>query len=359
MLETCLAFWVKADTGSNRILNFVEGVLQKTQEPVGSIQNEEAWGKAISYFINHIPEGINQVRLHYLFHLKNIISISNDDRKIKVIDLVAKQFVISHPDKLINGVQYCKFIFEIIEEHELFSKYFHLFKPIHFDNEYNQNLISLLIKNNNLDIAKKYCHEQIQNNFREEYNIPYLKFLKEIFVTEQDDENLAKVLSVLFPYTFEFADYLFIINKLSEEERKKWRTKILSRATNASRNRNGQAMGFCFKLMNYEKKYHKMIEYIDAYTPYTLILKYFEPMVRTDKNRLLEAIVRKSDDYGYARWMDTQNDSDCFPELFMLAEKHYFADYLSAVISVQEKNNRYYRPNRFLVYIKERLTSVR
>jgi hypothetical protein len=358
VLETCLMFQVKAETGSNRIPKFVDGVLQKSQEPVINLYNEEAWDKAVSYFIDHVPEGINRVRLHYLFHLKNMITISTEGHKIKIIDLLANQFGKSNPETLINGTAYCKFIFEIIEEHELFSKYYHLFKPIRFDNEYNQKLISLLIENNHLATAKKYCDEQIHNNFREEYNIPYLKYLKEIFVIQKDGENLAKVLTALFPYTFEFDDYLLIIKTLSEEERKKWRTKILSRARNASCSHNTPAMEFCFKLMNYEKGYKKMMEYIDSYTPYTLILKYFEPMVQADKTRLLEAIVRKSDDYGFGLYNNSQNDAACFPELFTLAVKYYSADYLKAVISNNEKNRYYYRSNRFLVYIKERLISA-
>ncbi len=194
--------------------------------------------------------------------------------------------------------------------------------------------------------------EQIKSNYRDEYNVPYLKSLKEIYVIEKDDENLAKVLSVLFPYTFEFDDYLFIINTLSEEERKKWRTKILARARNASGNSNSQAIEFCFKLMNYEKGYTKMIGYIDAHTPFALILQYFEPMALAEKDKLLEAIVRKSDDYVYT---NAQNASACFPELFTIAVKHYSAGYLKSVISNAEKNSRYYSPNRFLVYMKGRL----
>lgn len=358
MLESCLAFQLKADTNSNKILKFVEGILQKAQEPVRNLQSEGSWNKAVSYFIQQVPDGLNSVRLHYLVHLKNIIAISNEDRKLLIIDLLANQFGKSKPDTLYNGTTYCKFIFEIVEEHGLFSKYSRLFKPIRFDNEYNQKLIGRLIENNNLDIAKKYCDEQIENNYREEYSIPYFKYLREIFIIEKDDNNLSKVLSVLFPYTFEFDDYLFIIKTQSEEEQKKWRTKILARARNAARNRNIAAMEFCFKLVNHEKSYKKMIEYIESYTPYTLILQYFEPMVGAEKARLLEAIFRKSDDSWFV-YSNTQNDAACFPELFALCVKYYTADYLKAVISAHEKKDRYYyRPNRFLVYVKERLSSA-
>jgi len=99
--------------------------------------------------------------------------------------------------------------------------------------------------------------EQIKSNYRDEYNVPYLKSLKEIYVIEKDDENLAKVLSVLFPYTFEFDDYLFIVNSLSEEERKKWRTKILSRARNASRGRQHVCHGVLFQTNELRKRLYE------------------------------------------------------------------------------------------------------
>jgi hypothetical protein len=358
LLETCLAFQERAETGSSRIPKFVDTVLQKSQESVRVLQNEASWDKATGYFIHAVPDGTNDIRLHYLVHLKNIINISGEDRKLRIIDLLATQFKKINPDKLIYGAGYSKFIFQLVNEHGLFTKYYGLFKPIRFDNDYNQELIGLLIDNNHLAIAKQYCDEQIKGNFREDFNIPYLKKLKQIFIIEKDDENLAKVLSALFPYTFEFDDYLFIIKTLPEEERKKWRTKMLTRARHLSQSRNSRAMEFSFKLMDYEKSYKKMIDYIDSDTPYTLILRYFEPMFGADKTKLLDEIMRKSDHYGYPMY-NTQDDSDCFFELLALAVKHYSADYLKAVIKAAEKRDRYfYRPNRFLIYMTERLPFV-
>jgi len=353
MLETCIAFQFKVDSASNKIPKFIEGVLQKSVEPVNDLQVEESWDKAVSYFINHVPDRINMVRMHYLLHLNNIIAISSDDRKIKMIEWLAKQFEKSKPDTLTNGTAYIKFIFEIIEEHNLFTKYSRLFKPIRFDNEYNQELIRQLIDNNDLEQAEKYCLEQIQQNFREEYNILYLKFLKEIYLIQKDEEALAKVLAALFPFTFDFEDYLFISERLPEEERKKWRTKMLTKSRNISGTYKKAGTEFCFKLADAEKSYTKMIGYIDSYTPYSIILQYFERMALTDKGRLLEAIFRKSDDsWSYRR---EENDAVFFPELFKLFEKHYLADYLKMAINNLEKGGWYYRPNKLVVYIKGQL----
>ena len=74
-----------------------------------------------------------------------------------VIGRLAKQYEKSQPDRLMNGNVYTKLIFETINGHKLFPKYGRLFKPITFDNAYNQVLIRQLIDDNNLDLAKKYC----------------------------------------------------------------------------------------------------------------------------------------------------------------------------------------------------------
>lgn len=356
MLETCVAFQIKVDSGSNRILKFIDETLQKSVEPVSNLLVEEAWDKAISYFINHVIDGKN-VRMHYSAHLKNIVSVSSEERKKIIIDWLAKQFEKSQPDTLVNGTPYCKFIFEITAENNLFSKYSRLFKPIRFDNEYNQKLIRLLIENNNLDLAKKYCAEQIQYNFRDEYNILYLKFLKEILLIQKDEEALVKVLTALFPFTFDFADYLFISERLPDEERKKWRTKMLMKSRTISYSYKKDATEFCFKLADAEKSYRKMIDYIDSYTPYGIILQYFESMAITDKDRLLSTLLSKSDDYEWTmNYENKEKDTVYFPELFELFEKHYRTDYLKMVIANAEKNRWHFRLNNLFVYIKQQLS---
>jgi hypothetical protein len=72
---------------------------------------------------------------------------------------------------------------------------------------------------------------------------------------------MADVLAQLFPYTFLFEDYIYITARMTdEEEKKKRRTKMLTRARHMSGYNNGAAIRFCFALANHEKKYAKMIE---------------------------------------------------------------------------------------------------
>jgi hypothetical protein len=194
----------------------------------------------------------------------------------------------------------------------------------------------------------------MQYNYRQEYNILYLKLLKEIHLIEKDEEALAIMLPVLVPFTFEFDDYLFVKERLTGEERKKWQAKMLAKSRNVSSPYKKAATVFFFKLADTEKTYRKMIDYIDSDTPYSIILQYFESMVLTDKNRLLEAILRKTEDYGWNQ--RRENDEAYFPELFKLFVKYYQADYLKMVISSAEKGRLYFRPNNLIVYIKQQLS---
>jgi len=356
MLENCINFQHKVASNSKKVLNFIEDTLQIGVGPVNDLKFEEGWDQATGYFIAKVPDGGNSVRMHYLQHLKSIINVSNKDRQLKIIDRLAKQFGKTDPDSLGDGAGYVKFIFGIVNDHELFAKYGKLFKPLYFDNDYNSRLIRLLIDHSHLADAIKYCREQIRKNYKEEYNIMYFQFLKEIYIIQKDDAALAHVLSVLFPFTFNYDDYLFISKRMPEEERKKWRTKMLTRARHLASSNNKAPMEFVFKLADEENAYKKMIGYIDSRTPYGIILQYLEKMAQADKNKLIEVLIRKSDEYSWdTRRANEERDRGVFPEIFRILQKYYTANFLKIAISSREKDRWYSRINNLFEYVKEQL----
>jgi hypothetical protein len=74
-----------------------------------------------------------------------------------------------------------------VEEYQLFASYPNLFKPILFDNKFNENLIRQLIENDHPELAEKYCLQQIKNNSRPVYNTLYFELLKEIYTLQKDE----------------------------------------------------------------------------------------------------------------------------------------------------------------------------
>ena len=352
--ETCCLFQLKININSNKIPKYIEGLLQQSVEYLNNIYAEETWATATGYYIKYIPDGFDKIRMHYLLHLKNLVSFSNEERRKKLVELLAVQYKKSNADNILNGAQYTKIIFELVQEYKLSSEYCHLFQPIRYDNDFNTKLIRLLIQFNHIDLAEKYSRQQIAQNFREEYNIPYLRLLKEIYSLQKDEPKLANVLVELFPHTYDFDDFIHIYTKMQgDEEKKKWRTKILSKARNASRNNIIEATEFCFKLLAYEKKYMKMIEYIDEYTPHRIILQHFEQMVLSDKARLLKAIIEKRESYYWGIGKnDPEDDKNYFPAFFAAMLKHYTAVYLKAVIKNTVNTKLHYSLNKFVIYMK-------
>ncbi|WP_259066549.1 SWIM zinc finger family protein [Mucilaginibacter sp. X4EP1] len=352
LVEQCLSL-LPAISGV-KILRYVEDVLKQSEIALNDLQQEESWLLAADHFMRYIPFPNGGRRIHYVLHLKNIIDAADEHKREQLISRLLEQFKKLSSEESMYGAMYAKMIFGLVKSYSPSLENYKIFKPLRYENEFNAELIGLLIENNELDLAKKYCKAQIAGNYQEQYNVSYLRFLKKIYTIENDEGNLAITLKGLFPWTFDFDAYLFITDRMEAEEKKKWRTWALSRARNAIRGYNYGALLFGFELMDHEKNYKKMIDYVDSYTTYAIILKYFEPMAAAGETKLLEAIIRKSD-FGWHLYTDKVDNDSCFQELFNLFEKQYSADYLRMTIRQLEKNKYYYRPNRFIIYLRERL----
>jgi hypothetical protein len=268
--------------------------------------------------------------------------------------MIVKQYNHIYHEYISNGDSYTKIVFKLTEQYKIFPNYCAVFKPLRYNNEYNLKLIDLLIENSHLVLAEKYCSEQINANSKNEYNIPYLTRLRKIYVLKKDETNLAKIIEILIPFTFSFDDFLYLYNRMPEgEEKKKWRSKILSRAKNNCRDRHAE--DFCFSLSDYEKRYTKMFEYIH-FGSYENILRYFEQMANTDKAILLNSILNKTDEYFFfSNNRGIKNDEEIFPELLKVFLNHYSESYLRATIKKAEGNQWHYRLNRFVSYMKKEL----
>lgn len=361
VFDSCTEFQSRIAGSMVRIQNYLNTLLQKTTESLHIIQDDDAWSTATGYYVDHITgsdnDGEKLIRIPYLLHLKNLIDIGSEERRNKLIDRLAKQYSNEVEDYNVNSNQYTKIVFYLLKQYGLFNKYYKKFKPIYYDNEFNQKLIQQLIANGHYDLGEKYCQQQIKNNAKREYDITYLELLKEIYTIQKDEANLSRILSELLPYTFDFDDFMYIFNRMPvEEERKKWRNKIFTKARDAARNHHPAAIQFRFKLLDYERKYSKMIECIDQSTPISIILTYFDPMVRIDQSGFLEKILKKGNRSGWSLEIeDIENDEKLFPELLSKLLTHYGEQVIILAVKQIEKNRFYYGGNHFVAFIKETL----
>ncbi len=355
IIDSCMKFTHIFEINSIRISKYVEGLLKKSVDIINSLFDEETWKKATGFYMQLLGEK-SGLKMLYLAHLTDILSISNEERKKELATQIAEQFLQNTNTISANHADLIISVFTIVETNGLLPIYLSKFKPLRYENDFNEKLIELLIGQKSLELAKEYCLECIETNYRDEYNVPYLILLKKIYLFANDQNNLAKVLERLFPLTFCFEDYLLISQKIDlDEDRKKWRSKMLARAVNAARQNNSFAAAFVFSLMAHEKKFLRMIEYLTSYTPYEIIIQYFDLMVSASKEKLLNALITRHDSYGWGSEEQKNNDRKTIPALTDLVMKNYHQNELKLAISKETKRSYYFRPGMLVEELMIRL----
>lgn len=351
----CNEVLLSVNTSGNKLNKYLEDLLLKTIEPLHNLQNEDAWDIATGYFIERINDVHFNLRDYYLSFLTQLQDVSSNERKEKLTHKLVKQYVKSKPAQLNTGHNYTFSIFHIVKNSGLFGKYFDLFKPVRFQNEYNDDLISMLIEHGYLKLAEKYCLEQINGNYRQEYSLNYLGHLKEIYVIDKAPQKLAEVLTRLIPQTFDFTDFLTVYEQMEGDEKKKWRMKILTRAGHMA-SYNKDAMLFSFRLMDYEQNYKKMIDYIGSYTPYSVIVQYADKMALVNGNGFIRQLMNKSDNTWFGSQEEKEMQAELFLQILNILRKHFSLSELKLILRQFEKTGRYYRANNFVDFMKENLT---
>jgi len=354
-IECCLKFQMKINVSSNKVTNYIVDNLKLSVAYINNLAIEEAWDTAVKFYMDNLIVPPNEIRVHYLYHLNDIVSGSADGRKQKLTRWLAEQYDRVNASRYAGGQLYTKVVLGLVEDTGLFPVYYKIFSPIVYDNDFNLKLVKLLIHIGQFDKAVAYSEDQIRLNVKDEFSISYWLLLKEVYTLQKNDVRLAEVLGVLFPFTFNFDDYLFIAERMPEDERKKWRTKILTKARNAFHSRSSVQVDFCFKLMGHEKNYRKMIDYVGADTNYQNISRYFEAMLLADKHYLMDELIRKSDHVFWQSDGPPINNEPLFSHMCALAEKHYSKPYLKSVLNKIKSDRWRSRLNNFFMYLDQQL----
>lgn len=288
------------DINTVKFDKYVDGILVANNNVIAAIENPETWKKTIGIITDNFLDDKKVFIPHYARQLFLLIDVSDSDRQIFIFEKLKDFALIHHKNSSYWYFEFIKTLFYKIMEHKIFEKYASLFFVAYGQNDYNQSLIIELIKIQKFDVAEKFCISCISNNYRDEYNIPYWILLKQIYTITNIQAGLVDMSRLLLPFTFNFEDYLLVAeNTHPEEERKKFRTKIFTAARRSGNNMPYQRAEFCFRLLDHERKYLKMIELIPSDSTYRLIIRYFEPMFAVDKTGLLKSILDKQDSLSY------------------------------------------------------------
>jgi hypothetical protein len=327
-------------------------------ESIHLLQTEDAWTRATGYFVQNLLGDRNEVRLYYLDHLAEIIEISDERRKLQLVTMLADHYQQEAAKNSYNRDHYSKWLMRTIGKQGLLPSFCHLFTPIPYEIGFNQMLIRCLINNGQLTDAETYCEQQIAVNVYDEYDLPYLHFLAEIYEKSGSEAGKVRVATDLLRFTFSLDDYRYVSERLPAEDVQKLRSKILSRARKAAQNHNADAAAFCFGLLLHEQKYSKMIGYIGDETPYSVILKFFEPMILADKTGLLARLLAKSD-RGLYSGTGEEVPEKSFPEMAAMLINKFGRDPLLAAIKEWEKHRWHGALNRFTRYLKDQLETMK
>lgn len=354
LLDTCEEIQYRVATNSIKIKKYPEIQLSRALEPFHHLQTDRAWDIATAYLADRICGERNTIRMYYLNFLNELLEISPPDRKKKLAERLARGYAQNVPHQYYNGGSYTDQMLQIVKKHGLFGTYYALFKPVTYRNDFNLGLIRSLIGIRQFGVAAQYCLEQIGGNFKQEYNFPYLFLLKEIYMHTGDNRKLSEVLTLLFPLSYDFEDFKFILAQMKDEEsRNKWRTNILAKARDSA-DYSSHAMAFHFRVLHEEKKYDVMVADLRLDVPFSIILQYADAMAQAGGKEFLKMLLQNSQD-SYKRNLEYQGEKKdwFFHELLVVLKKHYSKTEMISAINTAKLLNWKYRTSGLLDFMGE------
>lgn len=184
-----------------------------------------------------------------------------------------------------------KLILTVFSENNLLDKYYTNFKPKKFELKYNLYLIEGLLNCNKLEIAEKYCLEQISNNSNKDYDLPYAEILIEIYKTNKETQKLANILSEYGKYFYKIEDYNFIKKYATEEKFKKYRQAVLTNARYAYQSGDINAFDFYFEIKKLDNKTNDLFEMLKNSHNIEFVNIYKETTHKLDEIKFLKTVL--------------------------------------------------------------------
>ncbi|RVU89601.1 hypothetical protein EH230_12515 [Flavobacterium columnare] len=183
------------------------------------------------------------------------------------------------------------FVLPIYIEQGMFAKYVKIFKPVKFQNDYNLLLIQALKELGENEKVEKYALDQIANNYYyEEFNIPYVKILDELYRKLEQNDKLALLLARHGKYIFSLNNYELIKKYAPSEDFKKYRQALLTNATNAIVSGNLEAFELYYQLKKDEGKQDFLFDILNKTNSYTIFNQYKEDAFKMSEMKFLKAL---------------------------------------------------------------------
>ncbi len=278
---------------SNRVLKLVENLYDSQLKSVFNIKDIEEWQKATKFYLNLILEEKFVVsELHFIEKMYEF-SKTNEFQNKFIINTLEGDFYTLYKDLnddfLIN-FEIESFFLKVFAENNLIEKYINNFKPRRFQNEHNLLIINSLVKLNQDNLAEKYCLTQIENNYKDIYDLPYVKILISIYKNNNNTEKLAAILSDYGKYIFLIENYIFIKENAPLEKFKKYRQAVLTNARNAYQSGDIEAFDFYFEIKKLDNKKNDLFEMLKNSYNLTCVNNYKEIAHQLDEIKFIKTI---------------------------------------------------------------------
>lgn len=351
--QQCFYYKQYFSLNTKKFDSYAETIFEKLSATIYNIENNTEWEGIVRRYRKRIVDTKHFLHLPYYNELLRQYQLGDDKRR---------NFILLQTTNLwdISGNTFNEYklklqqplLTEILKDTVLFKEYYKKFGCIYGQNKYNLELINAVIEIDDLAMTEKLCKGCIEANYNEEYSIPYLQILKNIYIKKNEQKKLKAVLEILLPYSFNFEDYEVLYNSIpGEEEKKKFRSKTLSRAKNSGYALREARIEFCFRLHAAEKIFSKMILLVRNFSTYKLINEYFEIMAAQNFTSLLNELVNRierSDFYYREDCTEKQDEINAFLEICNKLKQKTDMNLIKLMVEKEQKGGSMYYASDFL-----------
>lgn len=280
---------------SVKIQRFAEKIGNDFLSTLHNIKEQSVWEAIVADLFGVFCE--KNKKSYHLYELNFIESIydSSSDKPERNKFFVAQemQFFKHLQDKKI-GIEH-KFLLKLMNKcHEtgVLKEHIGFFKPIKYENSYNEKLLSHMISFEMYKQAIEICEKQIQGNYYESYNVLYYEIIKKIYQIQNNQEGLLQLTSKLLFINYNFDDYLHLKankNLLNFEDLK---AKLFKLSTTVIKSNNSASQAFYIKLFIEEKETAQLVKTLEKINSIAPIIETFDSLLPLGRINLLKIICK-------------------------------------------------------------------
>ncbi|HSB93140.1 MAG TPA: hypothetical protein VLC28_08490 [Flavitalea sp.] len=324
-MNTCAIEQERITTLSNKISVYFSEAVTGALENIHQLQQEDQWQQAVSLIFDGMKHSTHNLKMAYLDLLVNVYQVSNEHRQQQLIrQLMGRLGEIQsiHP---YYKKEVGEFYLRMIKDNGLIEHYHESFHSIDYAYTYNTMLVEALIDLKEYARAEKICINEIKFHTKNSERPAYYRELIRIYTALGDDKKLLETMQRVFPYTFDFDDFILVHNTLKTGgERSAWRSTAVKMVQTPAKQLYLQAMDFLVRLALHEKNINQALHFVDNACPYTIILKHNAALIDMFKESFLAAILNRYDDHYYiANNKQLEAEMNAVDELVKLILQQY------------------------------------